>query len=201
MGVFSIYCGRKTAVFTSVLKAYSGAIYNDIFGMNLSLSRSQWGEFEGSPLQVRFSLDSHLSDSCHGQVGVYGFGIDPAWHDAANELPFLNSVKMKLSVVFGITHMTAGIALSACNHVAVTCPGRVAVCRDSVHECSSTTSSVSSMNSCRRSCFWHLLSATWPCSSSSKYCFVLFHEMFSFCCCCYMSPDSCLCRLATAGTM
>ena len=40
---------------------------------------------------------------------VYPFGIDPIWHVANNDLVFLNSVKMKLSVVLGVFHMTFGI--------------------------------------------------------------------------------------------
>ena len=33
---------------------------------------------------------------------VYPIGIDPMWYMGANELTFMNSLKMKLSVIFGV---------------------------------------------------------------------------------------------------
>lgn len=53
----------------------------------------------------------------HGSV--YPFGIDPAWHGSDNELQLMNSIKMKISIVTGIIHMTVGICLSAVNHKTV----------------------------------------------------------------------------------
>ena len=46
---------------------------------------------------------------------TYGAGIDPAWHGARTELQFLNSVKMKMSIVLGVVQMNAGIAMSLLN--------------------------------------------------------------------------------------
>lgn len=46
---------------------------------------------------------------------VYPFGVDPAWHIAGNELLFFNSMKMKTSVVLGVTQMTFGVCLKAMN--------------------------------------------------------------------------------------
>ena len=48
---------------------------------------------------------------------VYPFGVDPEWKRSENELLFLNSMKMKMSVVFGITHMFFGLCLRAANSV------------------------------------------------------------------------------------
>ena len=33
---------------------------------------------------------------------TYPFGIDPIWGVAGNELVFMNSLKMKLAVIFGV---------------------------------------------------------------------------------------------------
>jgi len=48
-------------------------------------------------------------------ASVYPFGVDPAWNGADNMLTYYNSLKMKMSVIFGVTHMTGGIFLSLLN--------------------------------------------------------------------------------------
>jgi V-type H+-transporting ATPase subunit a len=46
---------------------------------------------------------------------VYPVGIDPAWYMGSNELAFLNSLKMKLSVILGVLQMSLGICMKAFN--------------------------------------------------------------------------------------
>jgi len=75
MGFFSTYCGL---------------IYNDMTSIPLKL----------------------FGDSCYKEVGhqeiilkedcVYPFGIDPMWFASKNELNYINSLKMKLSVILGV---------------------------------------------------------------------------------------------------
>jgi hypothetical protein len=45
----------------------------------------------------------------------YPFGVDPSWRGSRSELPFLNSLKMKMSILFGVVHMNLGIMLSYFN--------------------------------------------------------------------------------------
>lgn len=48
---------------------------------------------------------------------VYRIGIDPAWYIADNELQFINNLKMKMSVIFGVAQMSLGIFMKAFNAV------------------------------------------------------------------------------------
>lgn len=47
--------------------------------------------------------------------GTYPFGVDPKWHGSRSELPFLNSLKMKMSILLGVAQMNLGILLSYFN--------------------------------------------------------------------------------------
>lgn len=46
---------------------------------------------------------------------TYPFGVDPKWHGSRSELPFLNSLKMKMSILLGVAQMNLGIVLSYFN--------------------------------------------------------------------------------------
>merc|ERR1711991_831825 len=48
---------------------------------------------------------------------TYKFGVDPAWKMSENELSFTNGLKMKASIILGVTQMTFGILASAANHI------------------------------------------------------------------------------------
>ena len=53
-----------------------------------------------------------VSHSCN-----YAVGTDPVWGISSNKLTFQNGIKMKLSVIFGILHMTIGIILKGTNNI------------------------------------------------------------------------------------
>lgn len=48
---------------------------------------------------------------------TYPMGTDPIWGIASNKLTYINGIKMKLSVIFGVLHMTMGIIHKGTNTV------------------------------------------------------------------------------------
>jgi V-type H+-transporting ATPase subunit a len=48
---------------------------------------------------------------------TYPFGLDPAWSFVENELTIVNNIKMKLSVIFGVFHMSLGIMMKGTNMI------------------------------------------------------------------------------------
>lgn len=48
---------------------------------------------------------------------MYPIGLDPVWAVAQNNLNFVNSLKMKISVIIGVVHMTLGVFIKASNSI------------------------------------------------------------------------------------
>ncbi|KAG8078404.1 hypothetical protein GUJ93_ZPchr0007g4111 [Zizania palustris] len=67
-------------------------------------------------LMALFSIYCGLIDAhTAGLIKVrdpYPFGVDPSWRGSRSELPFLNSLKMKMSILMGVSQMNLGIVLS-----------------------------------------------------------------------------------------
>ncbi|CAG8497086.1 287_t:CDS:10 [Paraglomus brasilianum] len=101
--------GRYIILLMGLFSIYTGLIYNDIFSRAVQIADSgfewQWPE--------NYTVGQAVEAV---QVGVYPFGVDPAWHGADNSLIFINSYKMKMSVVFGVIQMSFGIALTVFNY-------------------------------------------------------------------------------------
>lgn len=114
------YDGRYMLLLMGAFAVYCGFIYNEFFCLSLDLFGSRWvtnstmdgfyTEGHRSYLWTRGGVEGYGTN-------VYPFGIDPQWHMSKNELTFLNSFKMKLSVLLGITQMTAGIILKWTNAI------------------------------------------------------------------------------------
>jgi V-type H+-transporting ATPase subunit a len=98
--------GRYVILLMAIFSIYCGLIYNEFFSVPFHI-------FGPSAYKCR---DSSCSDAY--TVGLikyrnpYPFGVDPSWRGSRSELPFLNSLKMKMSILLGISQMNLGIILS-----------------------------------------------------------------------------------------
>ncbi|ADM12309.1 V-type ATP synthase [Encephalitozoon intestinalis ATCC 50506] len=61
------------------------------------------------------SLTIPLFSSSKDTGRPYPFGVDHMWHHSKNEMIFLNSMKMKMSIIIGFFHMSLGIVISFLN--------------------------------------------------------------------------------------
>ncbi|XP_034612109.1 V-type proton ATPase 116 kDa subunit a isoform X3 [Trachemys scripta elegans] len=120
----TIFTGRYIILLMGVFSMYTGLIYNDCFSKALNMFGSSWsvrpmfskGNWTEELLQNTPVLQ--LNPAVAGVFnGPYPFGIDPIWNIASNKLNFLNSFKMKMSVILGIIHMLFGVTLSLLNHI------------------------------------------------------------------------------------
>lgn len=92
-GVFQIILdGRYVVLACSFFAIWFGFLYGDFGSLPIALFKSQY------------------------EIGrTYPFGIDPIWHHADNKMIFINSLKMKLSLIIGFFHMGLGSAISIAN--------------------------------------------------------------------------------------
>uniref|UniRef100_A0A671T7H8 V-type proton ATPase subunit a n=1 Tax=Sinocyclocheilus anshuiensis TaxID=1608454 RepID=A0A671T7H8_9TELE len=120
----TFFDGRYIILMMGLFSIYTGLIYNDCFSKSLNIFGSAWSvkamftqqEWTNETLQTNalLTLDPNVSGVFSGP---YLLGIDPIWNMAVNRLTFLNSYKMKMSVIIGVIHMTFGVVLSVFNHL------------------------------------------------------------------------------------
>ncbi len=103
-GYRDIYKARHILLMMGFFACYCGWMYNDFISIPLNVF--------GTCYVNQGKEAVRMDQSC-----VYPFGLDPKWYVAKNELAFFNSLKMKLAVIFGVTHMTVGIFLRGLNNL------------------------------------------------------------------------------------
>ncbi|CAO2584108.1 V-type proton ATPase 116 kDa subunit a 3 [Lemmus lemmus] len=132
----TFFGGRYLLLLMGLFSIYTGFIYNECFSRAAAIFPSGWSvaamaNQAPSPLHSPDIIYYHCSDEYLSQhpmltlnpnitgvfLGPYPFGIDPIWSLATNHLSFLNSFKMKMSVILGVTHMAFGVFLSIFNHM------------------------------------------------------------------------------------
>ncbi|CAD7956789.1 unnamed protein product [Amoebophrya sp. A25] len=126
----AVFDFRYMCIMMGFFAIYAGFIYNDFFATGMNLFGSRWRNTgkETDPIQY---LVPDFDPSNRGDkliqkegggrqyyaqnFGPYPFGVDPAWKGASNELNFMNSMKMKISVLLGVAHMILGLLLRLSN--------------------------------------------------------------------------------------
>lgn len=94
----------------SCFAIYCGFIYNDCMSMPIFLFKSRWSNLAHTGAEIDATAVNTTLD------GVYPFGIDPEWVYKSNSLEFMNSFKMKLAVILGVTQMMFGVMMAGANH-------------------------------------------------------------------------------------
>ncbi|KAJ3588158.1 hypothetical protein NHX12_011752 [Muraenolepis orangiensis] len=118
-----VFGGRYLILLMGLFSMYTGAVYNECFSRGVSPFASGWHVepmFKANQWNSSVLAENNLLSMDPVVPGVftnpYPFGIDPVWGLANNKLTFLNSYKMKMSVIVGILHMSFGVCLSFFNY-------------------------------------------------------------------------------------
>ncbi|XP_063423512.1 V-type proton ATPase 116 kDa subunit a 1-like isoform X1 [Mytilus trossulus] len=119
----TFFGGRYIITLMGLFSIYTGFLYNDVFSKSLNVFGSSW--FPIDPQTNKGYTSATLHGSTNLQLdpntsyvggGPYPFGLDPIWQMSSNKITATNSLKMKLSVIFGVTQMLFGVLLSLLNH-------------------------------------------------------------------------------------
>lgn len=108
--------GRYIILLMGLFSMYTGTIYNDVFSKSMNIFGPAWKlNYNTSTLMTNKFLQ--LNPGLDNSRDPYPFGLDPTWQLADNKIIFLNSFKMKLSIIFGVVHMIFGVCMGVVNMV------------------------------------------------------------------------------------
>lgn len=102
----SLFDFKWLLFFASICAFYCGFIYDEMFGLPVDFFGSRYKQNTTNPMYWEKK-----------DASVYPFGIDPVWFFKDNELIFMNSYKMKLAIVMGMSQMIFGLFLGLINHI------------------------------------------------------------------------------------
>ncbi|KAG7211594.1 hypothetical protein KM043_010850 [Ampulex compressa] len=109
--------GRYIILIMGLFSIYTGIIYNDVFSKSINVFGSRWSiVYNASTIRDNHLLQLDPATEAYKQ-SPYPIGLDPVWMVAKNKIIFLNSYKMKLSIIFGVVHMIFGVCMSVVNIV------------------------------------------------------------------------------------
>merc|ERR1712203_828959 len=113
--------GRYIIFLMGIFSIYTGLIYNDVFSKSMNIFGSSWQVTEArstilhhESLMLNPARNEGNRSDYHGSP--YPFGVDPVWQISTNKIVFLNSFKMKISIIIGVLHMMFGVLMSLWNN-------------------------------------------------------------------------------------
>lgn len=109
------FSGRYVLILMSIFAMYCGALYNETFCIPMNFG-SMW-HLQLGPNASDTQNSTFWTEPDPSKRFVYSFGVDPVWKGATNELLYYNSLKMKMSVIIGVTQMTIGLLLKFLNGI------------------------------------------------------------------------------------
>jgi V-type H+-transporting ATPase subunit a len=108
-GMAPLLALRYLILLMGLFATFCGLCYNDFMAIPI------WAAW-GSCYDIVH--DSHGHEVAVAKPDcVYPIGIDPIWYLSKNELAFMNSLKMKLSVILGVLQMSLGVCMKAANAI------------------------------------------------------------------------------------
>ena len=113
-GVYSVLASlRYLVTLLGFFSFYNGLIYNDFASLPLIVFPSCYNT--NNPLPMPDGTGDFYyprNTDC-----IYPFGIDWVWYMTKNDIPFLNSFKMKVAIILGVIQMLFGICLKGLNAI------------------------------------------------------------------------------------
>ncbi|XP_052851839.1 V-type proton ATPase 116 kDa subunit a 1 [Drosophila gunungcola] len=114
--IFNIFFGgRYIILLMGIFSIYTGFIYNDVFSKSMNIFGSAWHMNYTRDTVEDASLKYITLRPNDTVYKTYPFGMDPIWQLADNKIIFLNTFKMKLSIIVGVVHMIFGVTMSVVN--------------------------------------------------------------------------------------
>eukprot|EP00198_Chlamydomonas_reinhardtii_P009401 XP_001698738.1 predicted protein [Chlamydomonas reinhardtii] len=107
-----LYGGRYIILMMGIYSFYLGLIYNEFFSMPVII----FGRTKFKSWCTGGCTAAGVLKMPPGSAPVV-FGMDPIWHGRKTELSYFNSIKMKMSILLGVTHMNFGILNSLYNNL------------------------------------------------------------------------------------
>ncbi|OUM70143.1 hypothetical protein PIROE2DRAFT_57009 [Piromyces sp. E2] len=110
-----LFSGRYIIFMMGLFSIFTGLIYNDCFSKSFvfSFKNSAYKFVEKPGITNEFVETKGFKE----QGKSFLYGMDPGWIDASNSIIFMNSFKMKMSIIIGIVQMSFGVCLNVVNDI------------------------------------------------------------------------------------